>query len=221
LQMKYHYAQPRRPVTDQTRNFVMEDFPEISLIPEPDIRNKAVEAWSYSLCCSDFERITDIPPEGNPGAPVLRRGTQADHLRGVVRYAKAIGVEFETAHPEVVIDWTILMAGAVCHDIGKPYEFDPANRKRWADAPADSGFPTFRHSVFGMHVCITAGLPDEVAHIAVGHSFEGLYMGVSAECMIVRQADHGWWHVAGALGLITPESIGVLSDNLRARALKA
>jgi hypothetical protein len=42
-----------------------------------------------------------------------------------------------------------------------------------------------------------------------------------AECTIVRQADHGWWHVAGALGLITPESVGILSDNLRARAVRA
>lgn len=218
--MKYHYAQLRRPVTDQTRNSVLEDFPEISMISDVEIRKKAIEAWSYSLCCSDFQRITDVPPEGNPGSPVLRRGTQADHLRGVVRYARAIGEEFQTAHPDVDIDWTILMAGAVCHDVGKPFEFDPANRQRWSNAPADSGFPAFRHSVFGMHVCIAAGLPDEVAHIAVGHSFEGLYMGVSAECTIVRQADHGWWHVAGALGLVTPESMPALSDNLRARALK-
>ena len=220
LQMKYHYTQLRRPVTDNTREMVIEDFPEISLITDSEMRRKVVEAWSYSLCCSDFQRITDIPPEGNPGAPVLRRGTQADHLRGVVRYAKAIGEEFETAYPEVAIDWTILMAGACCHDVGKPFEFDPANRKRWNDAPADSGFPTFRHSVFGMHVCITVGLPDEVAHIAVGHSFEGLYAGVSAECTIIRQADHGWWHVAGALGLITPESMGGLSNNLRVRPLE-
>jgi hypothetical protein len=35
--------------------------------------------------------------------------------------------------------------------------------------------------------------------------------------MIVRQADHGWWYIAGALGLITLESIGVLPNNLRAR----
>lgn len=219
--MKYHYAQLRRAVTEQTRDFVMEDFPEIAMIADAEIRKKAVEAWSYSLCCSDFQRITDIPPSGNPGGPHLSRGNQADHLRGVVRSAKAIGQEFEAAFPEVMIDWTVLMAGAACHDVGKPYEFDVANQMRWKDAPADAGSPTFRHSVFGMHVCATVGLPDEIAHIAVGHSFEGLYMGVSAECMIVRQADHGWWHVAGALGLITPESIGVLSDNLRARALKA
>jgi 23S rRNA maturation-related 3'-5' exoribonuclease YhaM len=109
------------------------------------------------------------------------------------------------------------MAGAVCHDVGKPYEFDPANRKRWAAAPANSGQPTFRHSVFGMHVCLVAGLPEEVAHIAVGHSFEGLHMGVSAECTLIRQADHAWWVLAGAFGLITPDSVGVLGGNLRAR----
>jgi 23S rRNA maturation-related 3'-5' exoribonuclease YhaM len=216
--MQHHYAGLRRPITDETRTAVMADFPEISLIPDQALRAKAVEAWSYALCCSEYRRITDIPPEGNPGAPMLRQGTQADHVRGVVRYAKVIADEFAQSYPQVAIDWDILLAGAVCHDVGKPYEFDPANRARWNADPGDSGQPTFRHSVFGMHVCLTVGLPEEVAHIAVGHSFEGLHMGVSAECTIVRQADHGWWHLAGALGLITPESVGVLSSNLRARA---
>jgi 23S rRNA maturation-related 3'-5' exoribonuclease YhaM len=215
--MKHHYAGPRRPITDETRANVVKDFPEVALIPDEVIRARAVEAWSYALCCSDFQRIADIPPWGNPGGPVLSEGTQTDHVRGVVRMTKAIADEFEQSYSRVAIDWNVLMAGAVCHDVGKPYEFDPANRARWQADPADSGFPTFRHSVFGMHVCLTVGLPEEVAHIAVGHSFEGLHMGVSAECMIIRQADHGWWHVAGTLGLITPDSIGVLPDNLRAR----
>jgi 23S rRNA maturation-related 3'-5' exoribonuclease YhaM len=216
--MQHHYARPRRLVTDDVRAAVLEDFPEIAWIPDAGLRAKAVEAWGYALCCSDFNRITDIPPEGNPGAPVLRRGTQADHVRGVVRYTKAIAEEVSQSYPECVIDWDVLYAGAVCHDVGKPFEFDRANRQRWEADPADSGMPTFRHSVFGMHVCLTVGLPDEVAHIAVGHSFEGLHMGVSTECTIVRQADHGWWHLAGALGLVTPETVGVLSANLRARS---
>ena len=93
------------------------------------------------------------------------------------------------------------------------------NRAAGQAAPGGSDSPTFRHSVFGMHVCLTVGLPEEVAHIAVGHSFEGQYVGVSAECTIVRQADHAWWHLAGCLGLITPDSVGVLSSNLRARDL--
>jgi 23S rRNA maturation-related 3'-5' exoribonuclease YhaM len=215
--MPHHYAKPRRPVSQSVRDSVIEDFPEIALIADETLRALSVEAWSYALCCSDFARITEIPPEGNPGAPVLRAGTQADHLRGVVCLAKAIGTEFARSHPASRIDWAILMAGAVCHDVGKPYEFDPANRARWQAAPAESGFPTFRHSVFGMHVCLTVGLPEEVAHIALGHSFEGLHMGVSAECTIIRQADHGWWQVAGALGLLRPESMGAMPANLRAR----
>lgn len=218
--MTYHYPQLRRPITEETRNGVLEDFPEISQIADENIRKGVVEAWSHALCCSDFERISDIPPDGNPGAPVLKSGTQADHVRGVFRYAQVIAREFEQTYPQVNIDWAVLLAGAACHDVGKPYEFDPANRKRWALDPAATGQPTFRHSVFGMYICLIAGLPEEIAHIAVGHSFEGNHMGVSAECMIVRQADHGWWHVAGALGLVEEETVGGLASNLRSRQLK-
>lgn len=216
--MNYHYPNLRRPITDQIRSDVLQDFPEILQITDVGIRNGVVEAWSHALCSSDFGRITDIPPDGNPGSPVLKAGTQADHVRGVFRYATVIAREFEQTYPQVEIDWTVLLAGAACHDVGKPYEFDPTNRLRWAKFPADAGDPSFRHSVFGMYVCLVAGLPEEVAHIAVGHSFEGNHMGVSAECMIVRQADHGWWHVAGALGLIQEQTMAGLATNLRSRS---
>lgn len=218
--MTYHYAHPRRPLTDDTRRMVIEDFPEITTIPDEDLRAKTIEAWSYSLCCSGFERLSEIPPDGNPGSPVLIRGSQADHVRGVFRYANIVAHEFQQAYPDVVIDWGVLLAGAACHDVGKPYEFDPANRSRWEQFPAEAGAPTFRHSVFGMYVCLTVGLPEEVAHIAVGHSFEGNHTGVSAECMIVRQADHGWWHVAATLGLVKPESTQGLASNLTIRPLR-
>jgi hypothetical protein len=46
-------------------------------------------------------------------------------------------------------------------------------------------------------------------------------MGVSAGCMIVRQADHGWWHVAAALGLVKPDTMAGLAANLTARLPKA
>jgi hypothetical protein len=216
--MTYHYPRLRRPITDQTRKRVLEDFPEIGLIDDPDIRTRVVEAWSYSLCCSEFKSITEIPPDGNPGSPVLKAGTQADHVRGVFRYTNVIAREFEQTYPQVTIDWTVLLAGAACHDVGKPYEFDPKNRKRWSQFPADAGEPTFRHSVFGMYICLVTGLPEEIAHIAVGHSFEGNHMGVSAECMIVRQADHGWWHIAGALGLVQEQTMTGLAANLRSRS---
>lgn len=217
--MPYHYAKHRRPVTDSMRQSVTDDLPEIADIKDPDLRKGAVEAWVYALACSDFARIADIPPEGNPGLSVLKRGTQADHLRGVAHLATAIMEEFRRTRPEVMIDADILLTGALCHDVGKPYEFDPANIARWTADPSASGHPTLRHSVFGAHVCLAVGLPEEVAHIALGHSLEGQHIGVSTECLIVRHADHSWWQVAGGLGLLKPESLGSAEPMVRARPL--
>ena len=217
--MVYHYAKCRRPVDDALRATVTEDLPEIADIADPNLRRGAIEAWAYSLACSEFDRIADVPPEGNPGLSVLKRGTQADHLRGVAHLALAIADEFRRTRPEVVIDQDILLTGALCHDVGKPYEFDPANIARWSADPSASGHPTLRHSVFGAHVCLAVGLPEEVAHIALGHSLEGQHIGVSAECLIVRHADHSWWQVAGGLGLLKPDSLGSAERMVRPRPL--
>ena len=115
---------PSRPITDELRQTVVEDLPEVSLIQNEDLRNKVVEAWAYALAESSFDRITSLPAEGNPGVFRMKRGTQADHLRGVTRVAMAIAAEFQTAFPETDIDRDVVIAGGLVHDVGKPWEFD-------------------------------------------------------------------------------------------------
>jgi putative nucleotidyltransferase with HDIG domain len=205
--MPYHYVIQQRPITDALRRSVIEDLPELEQIGNLALRHKAIEAWAFALSHSSFVRISDIEPGGNPGQNVLRRGSQADHLRGVTRIALQIVDTFQEQRPEIRVDRDIVLAGALCHDVGKPYEFDPVNRARWAEDPSATGQPTLRHTVFGTYVCLTVGLPEEVAHIACAHSLEGQHIGVSTECMIVRHADHTYWSVAGALGLLIPESV--------------
>jgi hypothetical protein len=58
------------------------------------------------------------------------------------------------------------------------------------------------------------GLPEEIAHIALGHSREGQHIGLSTECYIVRTADHSWWNLAGAMGLLTLESMQGEADKM-------
>ncbi len=219
--MPYRFVTPRRAVDDALRRGIAEDLPELADIKDPDLRSKAVEAWAYALSCSDFARIADIPPDGNPGVSVLKRGTRADHLRGVAHLALRIAEEFRATRPQAVIDLDIVLTGALCHDVGKPYEFDPSNVARWAADPSATGHPTLRHSVFGAHACLMVGLPEEIAHIALGHSLEGQHIGVSAECLIVRHADHVWWQVAAGLGLLKPDSLGSAERMVRPRALAA
>jgi putative nucleotidyltransferase with HDIG domain len=219
--MNYAAGQLKKPITDSLRKSVVEDLPEIDQIVDRELRSKAIEAWAYALAGSSFDRISNIPGEGNPGILTLKRGNQADHLRGVAHFALKLADEFLTTFPEIELDRDIVLTGALCHDIGKPWEFDPENQKRWKSDPSRAGQASLRHSVFGAHVCLAAGLPEEIAHIALGHSTEGQHIGLSTECFIVRNADHLWWQIAGACGLLTAESmVGYADKTTRPRKLR-
>jgi putative nucleotidyltransferase with HDIG domain len=201
-----NYPKASRPVTDEMRRQVLEDLPELDDLEDKMLRDRAIEAWALSIAGSSFNRIRDIPGDGNPGVMVLKRGTQDMHLRGVAKLAVDIVDHFAEVFPEAIIDRDIVLAGALCHDIGKAWECDPENQKRWHADPTVVGRPSLRHPVYGAHICLMAGLPEEIAHIAVAHSPEGDNVKRSLECMVVHQADVAWWTVAAASGLIKRET---------------
>jgi len=220
--MNYLDRRSVRPITDALRATVLEDLPELAGVKDEELRRKAVEAWAYALAETSFQRISAIPGEANPSMFALKRGNQAHHLRGVARIAVSIADDFTATWPEAVVNRDIVLAGALLHDVGKAWEFEPENLKRWAADASQSGSPSLRHPVYGAHVCIAVGLPEEIAHIALGHSFEGDLVTRSQECLIVHRADHLWWSIAGGFGLLKPESAGVLKDRkITPRALRA
>lgn len=206
--MKTRTYRTHRPITDELRASVLEDLPEINDIQDPDLRRKAVEAWAYSLSGSSFARIRDVPGEGNPGQLSLVRGAQPEHLRGVARMAMDIVDQFTAEWPEVKVDRDIVLCGALCHDVGKPYEYSPANQKRWKENPGASGFPAIRHSLYGVHICLTVGLPEAVAHTAGAHSREGNFILRSLENTIVYFADHAFWAILERAGRLEPLADG-------------
>lgn len=194
-------------VTDALREQVRSDLPEVNEIKDPDLRDKVIEAWALALAGSSFRSIREIAPAGNPGVMVLKRGDQTDHIRGVTRLAMQMADEFAANFPELEVDRDIVIAGGLCHDIGKPWEFDPENRKRWEASPRKAGKPSIRHPAYGAYICLTAGLPEEIAHIATAHSGEGELLVRSLENTIVHYADHAFWYVLLAGDLIEPDSV--------------
>ena len=188
--------------TDGLRVKVREELPEIEEISNPELRNKVVEAWATSLGRSSFGAISEIRPSGNPNTPPLTTGTQTDHIRGVTRLAMAIADEMTTMFPDLSINRDVLIAGALCHDVGKPWEFDPKNQSRWKGAPRAAGFPSIRHPAYGVHICLSVGLPEEVAHMAGAHSAEGELVVRSLENTVVHHADHAFWRTLEAGGLL-------------------
>ena len=196
-----------RPVTDALRRQVREELPEVDQISNAALREKTIEAWAYALSRSSFKSIKDIPPAGNPDTNEAKRGDQTDHLRGVTRLAIGIAREMGAAYPELQIDMDVIVAGGLVHDVGKAWEFDPVNRRRWKAEQKKFGRPSIRHPAFGAHICLTVGLPEEVAHVAMAHSGEGELLVRSLECMIVHQADYTFWNALLAGGQLKPDTV--------------
>jgi putative nucleotidyltransferase with HDIG domain len=200
----------RSAITDELRARVRKELPEVEEIRDPELAAKVVEAWALALASSSFGAIAEIEPSGNPGVNTLKRGSQTDHIRGVTRMALALAEQLQAQLPDLRIDRDMLIAGALCHDVGKPWEFDPANRRRWESDPRAAGLPAIRHPAFGVHVCLTVGLPEEVAHCAAAHSGEGELLVRSLENTVVHHADYAFWGIARAGNLLVPESIAEL-----------
>ena len=181
---------------------IREELPELAGISKPELADKVVEAWAKSLSEGDFRAIGDLQGSGGPDVMVLKKGTQVDHLRGVTRIAMRLAEELAVLQSDFRYDRDVLIAGALIHDVGKPFEYDPRNRGRWLKAPRASGLPAARHTLHGYHVCMSVGLPVEVAHIAGAHSPEGDLIIRSRECTIVHHADEAYWQILRASGLL-------------------
>jgi len=126
-------------VDQNLRRGVVESLPEAAMIQDQDLRARVYDAWAFSLATSGFKRIEDIPASGNPDTPPMKKGTQADHLRSVARLAMAIAREMGDISEGFDLDMDEVIAGGLCHDLGKPFEFDPENQARWEADPRTSG----------------------------------------------------------------------------------
>ena len=174
-------------------------MPEIAWIADRAPRAKVVDAWAAAVASSSFARIGDMKPSGNFDSRPLKSGTQADHIRSVTRLALKIAEKMDALFPEFAYDRDILIAGCLCHDNGKIWEFDPENVRRWkAEDPRKVGIPSMRHPGYGLHICLTIGLPEAVAHMATAHSGEGDLLTRSLENTMLHWADYTFWRVVEA-----------------------
>jgi putative nucleotidyltransferase with HDIG domain len=183
------------PSMEKLRDGVCASLPEIANIKDAELRERVVEAWAFSLSQTEFSSIDDMKASGGPNTPAVKGGTQSDHLRGVAWAAQGIADGLEKIHGDMGINRDLLWACALCHDVGKPFEYSPKNQERWKANIAASGYPAIRHTVYGVYVALTVGLPEAVAHAAGAHSMEGEYVKRSLENTIVHFADHAYWYV--------------------------
>jgi hypothetical protein len=195
------------PNMEELRTGVRASLPELEMIEDEDLRRRTVEAWAIALSETEFKRIEDMP-RGDPGeALMLQPLTMADHLRATATIALGMADGLGQVVGPTRIDRGLLISAALCHDVGKPFEMSPRNEARWKADPAKAGNPSFRHSGYGLHLCLLAGLPETVAHTAGYHSGggEGEWIQRSLENTIVYLADLAFWKMVERLGLTEGE----------------
>jgi putative nucleotidyltransferase with HDIG domain len=182
-------------------NGVRRSLPEIALIGDKSLQEKVVAAWV----------LDDIPGAGDWKASPMKDGSQAHHLRGVCTMAIGLARGMQEVFPAMQIDYDVLIAGALLHDVGKAFELSPRNLARWKANTARTGLPAIRHPVYGVHIALTAGLPEAVVHIVGAHSVhgEGALINPSVEDLLVQAADHVQWKALNTAEMLTERTLAI------------
>ncbi|MFC7396504.1 HD domain-containing protein [Chelatococcus sp. GCM10030263] len=190
-------------ITEAKRAARLAEMPEIGWIEDADLRDNVLDAWAAALEAHGFTQIGEMKPSGNYDSLPLLSGSQADHMRSVCRLAVKTAEEMAALFPAFRYNRDILIAGALCHDIGKVWEFQPDNVKRWKESPQAVGMPSIRHPAYGVYICLSMGLPEAIAHIAAAHSGEGELLERSLENTLVHWADVTFWKAVQAGGQLS------------------
>ena len=190
---------------EDIRAGVRASLPEVSLIEDETLRDQVIEVHSLALAETGFARIEDIPPTGVPESPRMKRGTQADHYRGTTTMALGLAKGMQEVLPHVEIDYDVLIAAALVHDVGKAYEYE--HHERWKASRSRTGSPSLRHPAYGAHLALIVGLPEPVVHCVAVHPYlaEGAFVKASLETTIVQYADVAFWKMLDAGGELDDE----------------
>jgi len=189
-------------INNEIRENVKNALKEALLINNDTYRERLYDAWAMVLEENGYTKIEEMEHSGTPGVFVAESGSQVEHLRGVAKIAIAMTRELMEMFPSFKVDLNEVITGALCHDIGKPFEYSPKNREKWQKNPQDAGYPSIRHSVYGVHVALSAGLPECIAHIAGAHSREGQFVQRSLAAEIVHFADEAYWNILAKAGIV-------------------
>jgi putative nucleotidyltransferase with HDIG domain len=166
---------------------ILELWPEIKWVRDPDLRRKTAMVWEKALERSvltgdDLKRIPFTLLCG-PGLRV----TFMDHKRAVVHIARESGIKInEFFGDELPVDMDVLIAGAILADVGKVLEYELDEHGKAVQGPYGK---LLRHPFSGVSLAESCGVPPEVCHIIAAHAGEGDMVKRSTEATIVHHAD--------------------------------
>ncbi len=160
-------------------------FPEVDRIKDENLKTKINEVWNDALRLGGWEEseLEEIPFSLLAGDTDISLIT---HTRAVTDIAIKIAEVLEDYYGEKLsIDFDILIAGGLLHDVGKLLEYGRGN----GGYVKSSEGKYLRHPFSGTSLAFAHNLPVEIQHIIAVHSHEGDKGFRSVEAIIINHAD--------------------------------
>jgi putative nucleotidyltransferase with HDIG domain len=167
------------------RDKVLEIWPEINWIKDPELKEKTIQCWVYALEKSvlSAEDLKVIP------FSLLIKDCKVsfmNHKRTAVQLSVDIAKRMkENFGDEIKIDMDLLISGAILIDVGKLLEYDKVN----GQLTTSKAGKMLRHPFSGVSIADRFDIPPEVQHIIAYHAKEGDLANRSIEAIIVHHAD--------------------------------
>ena len=168
------------------RDAVLQLWPEIEWIKDPELRNKVTRVWELALERSPLnaDDLNRIPfTLLVPNCPT----TFMEHKRCVVHIARQAAESMTKFMGRALpISLDTVIAGAILADVGKllEYEIGPDGKSRQSERGE-----ALRHPFTGVALALESGVPEEVCHIIAAHAAEGDLVKRTTEAYIVHHAD--------------------------------
>ena len=159
---------------------IREAFPQVDDIQDDGLREGVLSAWDTTLSDTGFDLQSGpwFPPSQEKlGLPDV---TLLDHVRDVLEGSIALAEVVAQRNPRTP-DLDTVIAGALVHDVSKPYEYDGMDETEIGRL--------LGHPRYGIHVAARAGLPVEVIHVVACHSPRTSLEPATLEAEIIMRAD--------------------------------
>ncbi len=160
-------------------------LPEINMIEKKELRQGVADVWKDAIDSGgwSWEEVDSIP--FTLLIPDCRIGLIA-HTRAVTKTALATARVLTESYGDLIkIDFDLLIAGSLLHDVGKLLEYV----KEKGSVKKSALGNLLRHPFSGQALAYKHGLPPEVLHMIAYHSKEGDLGKRSVEAIIVHHAD--------------------------------
>lgn len=159
-----------------SREYVLKTFPEIGEIKDEELREKVVEAYVTAMERGGWTDLSVIP------FTLIISGLKKDYIEHI---RKVTGMAMAVASKRDDLDWDLVVAGGLLHDVGKLLEYAMVDGKV---GKSENG-KLLRHPVSGAALVMELGLPDKLAHILAAHSKEGELVKRIPEAILIYHCD--------------------------------